>query len=64
MADVASTIGTIRYYAGWADKIQGKVIEVPLISSGFSSPDLHLDRPMRRSSRTPDTSLMVSLYVF
>jgi aldehyde dehydrogenase (NAD+) len=27
MADVASTIGTIRYYAGWADKIQGKVIE-------------------------------------
>ncbi|KAG7447971.1 aldehyde dehydrogenase [Guyanagaster necrorhizus] len=27
MADVASTIDTIRYYAGWADKIQGKTIE-------------------------------------
>jgi aldehyde dehydrogenase (NAD+) len=25
--DVAASIGTVRYYAGWADKIQGKTIE-------------------------------------
>ena len=25
--DVTASIGTIRYYAGWADKIQGKTIE-------------------------------------
>ena len=25
--DVVGSIGTIRYYAGWADKIQGKTIE-------------------------------------
>ena len=24
--DVPASIGTLRYYAGWADKIQGKVI--------------------------------------
>jgi acyl-CoA reductase-like NAD-dependent aldehyde dehydrogenase len=28
MADVNLAIGTIRYYAGWADKIQGKEIPV------------------------------------
>ena len=27
-ADVPSSIETIRYYAGWADKVHGKVIEV------------------------------------
>ncbi len=27
-ADIPSSIDTIRYYAGWADKIHGKVIEV------------------------------------
>lgn len=26
-ADLALGIDTIKYYAGWADKIQGKVIE-------------------------------------
>jgi aldehyde dehydrogenase (NAD+) len=26
-ADVSASISTIRYYAGWADKIQGKTIE-------------------------------------
>ena len=26
-ADVEAAIGTIRYYAGWADKIQGNTIE-------------------------------------
>lgn len=26
--DVAVSITTIRYFAGWADKIQGKTIEV------------------------------------
>lgn len=27
-ADIGSTIRVLRYYAGWADKNQGKVIEV------------------------------------
>lgn len=27
-ADIGGTIAVIRYYAGWADKIQGKTIEV------------------------------------
>lgn len=27
-ADISSTIRVLRYYAGWADKNQGKVIEV------------------------------------
>lgn len=26
--DVRGTINTFRYYAGWADKIHGKTIEV------------------------------------
>ena len=26
--DVRGTINTLRYYAGWADKIHGKTIEV------------------------------------
>ena len=26
--DVTSAIATLRYYAGWADKLQGKTIEV------------------------------------
>ena len=26
-ADLVNAIGTIRYYAGWADKNQGKTIE-------------------------------------
>ena len=26
-SDVEAAIGTIRYYAGWADKIQGNTIE-------------------------------------
>lgn len=25
--DVAEVVGVLRYYAGWADKIQGKTIE-------------------------------------
>lgn len=29
--DVASVVVTIRYYAGWADKIQGKTIEVAAV---------------------------------
>ena len=27
VADLSMSIGTIRYYAGWADKIRGQVIE-------------------------------------
>ena len=26
--DIGSTIQTFRYYAGWADKLSGKTIEV------------------------------------
>jgi aldehyde dehydrogenase (NAD+) len=26
--DITGVVATIRYYAGWADKIQGKTIEV------------------------------------
>jgi aldehyde dehydrogenase (NAD+) len=26
--DVTGVIGSLRYYAGWADKVQGKTIEV------------------------------------
>lgn len=29
-ADLEMAIGTIRYYAGWADKIQGNTIETSL----------------------------------
>lgn len=28
MGDVDNAINTFRYYAGWADKIHGKTIEV------------------------------------
>ena len=31
-ADVASVVATFRYYAGWADKIQGKTIEVVAVN--------------------------------
>lgn len=40
MADVTVSIGTIRYYAGWADKIQGKEIPVnPSINISKQIPD-------------------------
>lgn len=28
--DVAASVSTVRYYAGWADKVQGKTLEVCL----------------------------------
>jgi aldehyde dehydrogenase (NAD+) len=28
MGDIFMTVQALRYYAGWADKIQGKTIEV------------------------------------
>lgn len=31
MIDIPGSIGAIRYYAGWADKLQGKTIEVTII---------------------------------
>jgi aldehyde dehydrogenase (NAD+) len=33
MFDVGGTVSTLRYYAGWADKIQGKTIEVNIHSA-------------------------------
>ena len=26
--DVSAVVGTLRYYAGWADKIEGKTIDI------------------------------------
>jgi len=31
-ADISGTIDTLRYYAGWADKVQGKTMEVIFVS--------------------------------
>jgi acyl-CoA reductase-like NAD-dependent aldehyde dehydrogenase len=28
MADIGGSISTLRYYAGWADKVHGQTIEV------------------------------------
>jgi acyl-CoA reductase-like NAD-dependent aldehyde dehydrogenase len=28
MADVANSVATLKYYAGWADKITGQLLEV------------------------------------
>jgi len=33
--DIAAVVGTIRYYAGWADKIHGKVIDTHTDSFNF-----------------------------
>jgi hypothetical protein len=30
VADLPGSISVLRYYAGWADKVQGKPIEVKL----------------------------------
>lgn len=30
--DLSGAIGTIRYYAGWADKVHGKTIEVGVLA--------------------------------
>lgn len=36
--DVAAVVGCIRYYGGWADKIEGKTLDI--------SPDMfHYTRP-------------------
>lgn len=37
--DVRLSIETIRYYAGWADKIQGQVIEIQQNKRAFTSPE-------------------------
>ena len=68
-ADIPSSIDTIRYYAGWADKVHGKVIEVcpfcdPCLIYGLctridigSQVDLHQARTHWRCR--PDYSLYV-----
>ena len=48
--DVAFATQTIKYYAGWADKIQGKVIEVRVL--GVSSRDIFTLAALRRTSRS------------
>lgn len=42
MADIPASIAHFRYYAGWADKIQGKTIPVPPTPFGsFQAYTLH-----------------------
>ena len=48
--EVAFATQTIKYYAGWADKIQGKVIEVRVL--GVSSRDILTLAALRRTSRS------------
>lgn len=45
--DIDSSIACIRYYAGWADKVQGKTIEVRSISgSALISFFLDIPKPL------------------
>lgn len=36
-ADLAMSIGTIKYYAGWADKIQGSTIETSIDKIAYTT---------------------------
>jgi acyl-CoA reductase-like NAD-dependent aldehyde dehydrogenase len=46
-SDVAGSIDTIRYYAGWADKISGRVLEVrSAISRLLLARSITRSRPM------------------
>lgn len=40
MVDINAGVGTLRYYAGWSDKIHGKTIEVGAITN---KDVLHID---------------------
>jgi aldehyde dehydrogenase (NAD+) len=54
--DVGAVIGCIRYYGGWADKIEGKTIDI--------SPDMfHYTRqePVRASVSEPYVAQLMSL---
>ena len=45
--DVAGVISCLRYYAGWADKVQGKTIEVCTSTEGLRRLLSSHHRPMR-----------------
>ena len=62
--DIAGTINTLRYFAGWADKVHGKTIEVSRSEATQHGCKTHgVCRRMKPSSRIPGTNPTVSLYV-
>ena len=57
--DIAIVVASLRYYAGWADKIQGKTIEVTTTGRpGFNTCTERPNRPMRINWLTQGMNLM------
>ena len=62
--DIGTVVTCLRYYAGWADKVHGKTIEVGIIAYLASRYFLIIcDRQMSINWRTRGMSLMALWYV-
>lgn len=58
--DVAEVAGTLRYYAGWADKVHGQVINTSPVSNATRSSlrSLHLQRYLKTFFMTKSSVLI------
>ena len=63
--DITGVIACLRYYAGWADKVQGKTVEVTTSHGMALKHVLNIrDRPMKINLLTRGMNHMALWYVY